>query len=445
MADVTQRNRLTSNAGELFTSIGMMLGAHTESKNKADRSRHNWTQRRGTIRTMVPAWIIKDEDKPTLDKPKTEIIRRIFRDILTKGTDLIAKELNDEAVSLLCTRKRRRDKALWNRSTIQKLVRGRQVLGYQEVAQKVNGVRTVNGELKLYPNAVTEQQWQAAQAAIDGRKVGPGTGRNVTRFTNLYGSLARCGVCGDRMRVAQRGRTRKFSYIACSASLHRKCTHAKYHRLDHVDANVFALLSNLTWQKDTQPDRAVGIITQWTNDKRDADKLQRSIEQMAEVFADAPPSIRASMAKLVKRHTAKVANITQLERQIAAMRTARPSDEQLSATQSLSQRLGGLSGPQLTDARGKIAMALPALFRCLTFKPDGVEATVADGRKLKLGEWAGSVGGLIVSKTPTVGLFAKGIRPSGSLAPLRRRTEAEIDAAGRQSKKALNAYLKQKP
>ena len=47
---------------------------------------------------MVPAWIIKDEDKPTLDKPKTEIIRRIFRDILTKGTDLIAKELNDEAV-----------------------------------------------------------------------------------------------------------------------------------------------------------------------------------------------------------------------------------------------------------------------------------------------------------------------------------------------------------
>ena len=249
---------------------------------------------------MVPAWIIKDEDKPTLDKPKTEIIRRIFRDILTKGTDLIAKELNDEAVSLLCTRKRRRDKALWNRSTIQKLVRGRQVLGYQEVAQKVNGVRKVNGELKLYPNAVTEQQWQAAQAAIDGRKVGPGTGRNVTRFTNLYGSLARCGVCGDRMRVAQRGRTRKFSYIACSASLHRKCTHAKYHRLDHVDANVFALLSNLTWQKDTQPDRAVGIITQWTNDKRDADKLQRSIEQMAEVFADAPPSIRASMAKLVK-------------------------------------------------------------------------------------------------------------------------------------------------
>ena len=56
------------------------------------------------------------------------------------------------------------------------------------------------------------------------------------------------------------------------------------------------------------------------------------------------------------------------------------------------------------------------------------------------------VGGLIVGKkTPTTGLFARGIKPSGSIAPLRRPTEAEIDAAGKQSKKALNAYLKQKP
>ena len=403
-----------SNAGELFTSIGMMLGAHTELKNKADRTRHNWTQRRGTIRTMVPAWIFKDGDKPILNKPKTEIIRRIFRDILTKGTDLIAKELNDEGVSLLCTRKRRRDKAIWNRSTIQKLVRGRQVLGYQEVAQKVNGVREVSGELKLYPNVVTEQQWQAAQAAIDRRKVGPGTGRNVTRFTNLYGGLARCGVCGDRMRVAQRGRTRKFSYIACSASLHRKCTHSKYHRLDHVDADVFALLSNLTWQDDLPDDKVDRLAVQLDVAQKEANKLQRNIDALAATFVDAPASIHASMTKLANQHTDKLATVTQLDRQLATLRTAKPADEQLTAVQSLSQRLGRLSGPQLAEARGKIAMALPALFRCLTFGPNGVDATVADGRRLKLGEWSGSVGGLIVSKTATAGLFAKGITPSGT-------------------------------
>ena len=435
-----------SNAGELFMSIGMMLGAHTELKNKADRTRHNWTQRRGTIRTMVPAWIIKDGDKPILNEPKTEIIRRIFRDILAKGTDLIAKELNDEGVAFLCTRKRRRDKAIWNRSTIQKLVRGRQVLGYQEVAQSVNGVRKVSGELKLYPNVVTEQQWQAAQAAIDGRKVGPGTGRNVTRFTNLYGSLARCGVCGDRMRVAQRGRTRKFSYIACSASLHRKCTHAKYHRLDHVDANVLALLSNLTWQDDAPDDNADDLAARLDVAQKEANKLQRNVDALAATFADAPAAIHASMTKLANQHTDKLATVTQLERQLATLRMAKPADQQLAGVQSLSQRLERLSRSALTDARGKIAMALPALFRRLTFKPDGIDATFADGRTFRVGEWGGYVGGLIVGKkTPTTGLFARGIKPSGSIAPLRRPTEAEIDAAGKQSKKALNAYLKQKP
>ena len=58
------------------------------------------------------------------------------------------------------------------------------------------------------------------------------------------------------------------------------------------------------------------------------------------------------------------------------LKTAKPGDEQLAGVQSLSKRLERLSGPQLTEARGKIAAALPALFRRLTFKPDGIDATL---------------------------------------------------------------------
>jgi hypothetical protein len=107
-------------------------------------------------------------------------------------------------------------------------------------------------------------------------------------------------------------------------------------------------------------------------------------------------------------------------------------------------RLERLSGQALADARRKIAMALPALFRCLTFMPDGIDATFADGRTFRLGEWGGYVSGLIVSKTPTAALFARGIKPSGDIAPLRRWTEAEKDELGRQSKKALTAFLSKK-
>jgi hypothetical protein len=66
---------------------------------------------------------------------------------------------------------------------------------------------------------------------------------------------------------------------------------------------------------------------------------------------------------------------------------------------------------------------------------------VADGRTFRLGEWGVYVGGLIVSKTPTTALFAKGIAPSSIIAPLRLRTEAENDAAAKQSKRALVACL----
>ena len=95
------------------------------------------------------------------------------------------------------------------------------------------------------------------------------------------------------------------------------------------------------------------------------------------------------MMALAKEQEADQAAKAKLERQLATLRTAKPADEQLAGVQSLSERLERLSGPQLTEARGKIAMSLPALFRRLTFKPEGVEATVADGRKLKLGEWSG--------------------------------------------------------
>ena len=197
----------------------------------------------------------------------------------------------------------------------------------------------------------------------------------------------------------------------------------QYHRLDHVDADVFALLSNLTWQDDSPDDKVDRLAVQLDVAQKEANKLQRNIDALAATFVDAPASIHASMTKLANQHTDKLATVTQLDRQLATLRTAKPADEQLTAVQSLSQRLGRLSGPQLAEARGKIAMALPALFRCLTFGPNGVDATVADGRRLKLGEWSGSVGGLIVSKTATAGLFAKGITPSGPIAPLRRRTQ----------------------
>ena len=458
------------NVGELYTSIALMLGAHIESKNKGDRIHEVWNapngRRNGGIgketglpSNVFPAWIAKTKQGPKLDKAKAVTLHRIRKLVETKGCDQMAKLFNDEGVPTLNTRKRPgRARPMWDKTAIHKIIRGRQVLGeqaigrYMDVKDPKSGEttfkRVLTGEVKTnaYPAVWTEEQWLTANHALDRRKRGVQTGRNATTYANMFGPLALCGRCGGIMKIRGRGRLGPFKYLGCSNSGVGMCRHKTYHRLDKVEADLFALISNLTWQGDTRDENLGNIDAQLTAIRGQMDKRQRNIKAMAASFADAPPAIRAEMMALAKEQEADQAAKAKLERQLATLRTAKPADEQLAGVQSLSERLERLSGPQLTEARGKIAMSLPALFRRLTFKPEGVEATVADGRKLKLGEWSGSVGGLIVGKkTPTTGLFARGIKPSGSIAPLRRPTEAEIDAAGKQSKKALNAYLKQKP
>ena len=415
------------NVGELYTSIALMLGAHMESKNKGDRIHEVWNapngRRNGGIgketglpSNIFPAWIVKTKQGPKLDKAKAVTLHRIRKLVETKGCEQMAKLFNDEGVPTLNTRKRPgRVTPIWDKTAIHKIIRGRQVLGeqaigrYMDVKDPKSGEttfkRVLTGEVKTnaYPAVWTEEQWLTANHALDRRKRGVQTGRNATTYANMFGPLALCGRCGGIMKIRGRGRLGPFKYLGCSNSGVSMCRHKTYHQLDKVEADLFALTSNLTWQGDTRDENLGNIDAQLTAIRGQMDKRQRNIKAMAASFADAPPAIRAEMMALAKEQEADQAAKAKLERQLATLRTAKPADEQLAGVQSLSERLERLSGPQLTEARGKIAMSLPALFRRLTFKPEGVEATVADGRKLRLGEWSGSVGGLIVGKkTPTV-------------------------------------------
>jgi hypothetical protein len=327
-----------------------------------------------------------------LDAAKVLIIVRIFKMALTMGVDAIARTLNAENVPPLNMRKRERGEAVWLQASVLKLLRGHQVLGLQEVGHYENGKRVVaEGQYtEAYPAAIDKTLWDAVQAKLDERKSGVATGRNVTRYANLLGDLARC-VCGGRMKVHSRERGR-YAYYGCSNAFVGRCQHVKYHRLADVERDLFALLANLTWQDDAPDDTADDLAARLDAAEQDAAKLQRSIDAMAATFAEAPASIRAAMATLASQHTDKLAVVTRLERQLAILRTAKPADEQLASVRSLSARLERLSGPALTEARGKVAMALPTLLARLVFKPNRIDVTVNDGRVFRLGEWVATGG-----------------------------------------------------
>lgn len=433
---------IDSNMGQLFMSIGMMVGAHAESRNKADRIRENWTQRRGTIKTMVPAWFIKEDGILIQDEQKVATVRRIFGMALTMGASVIAQQLNKDGIPVLCDRRRDRKRQIWIDSTIKKLLRGKQVLGIQEAGRMVDGRRRLTGELfKVYDAIVSDDEWQSAQAAIDFRKSGVATGRNVTRYTNLFGPLARCGTCGDRMKVVQRGRTKKFSYIACSSSVQKVCKHKKYHRLDRIEALALKLFGGLAYQEPVQEaDHVTGFLAQIEQCKTEAAHLETTYEKLFLRFTDAEPGSLAekNLAKLQNEHSIKLAEVKQLEAKLSAAKAAKPH-EQFDALQRFLSGLDGLEGAELIQARGRIAAALPSVLRALTIHPDGkVVATLATGQEIVLD---GSIGhparGAI---TVGVGINRPGTAPKPHFTIPYPVPASVLEAVGRRSVKALAAF-----
>ena len=148
------------------------------------------------------------------------------------------------------------------------------------------------------------------------------------------------------------------------------------------------MIANLTWPTDTQGDPTAGLEKQIAKAKADAAALETAYER---AMLRSGTLAERTAAKLEADHAAKLASVTKLERELAVLKMAKPADQQLSALKTLSERLQRLSGTALVEARGKVATALPALFRAITFAPDQLAVTVRDGQVLRLGEWVGAL------------------------------------------------------
>ena len=350
-------------------------------------------KRRGSCTNITPSWIVVEDGALVADPAKAAIVVRIFHMALTMGVNSIVAALNAEGVPVLNERKRKRSVLLWGTGSITKLLRGRQVLGQQEVGHYVDGKRVVTkGQyVDAYPAIVDKALWDAVQVKLDSRRSGVSTGRNVQRYTNLFGDLARCR-CGERMKIHRRGNRGEYVYLGCSAHRDGACKNAKFYRLDHIEAAVLDMIANLTWPTDTQGDPTAGLEKQIAKAKADAAALETAYER---AMLRSGTLAERTAAKLEADHAAKLASVTKLERELAVLKMAKPADQQLSALKTLSERLQRLSGTALVEARGKVATALPGLFRAITFAPDQLAVTVRDGQVLRLGEW---VGGLTTDK-----------------------------------------------
>lgn len=415
---IYSRDILRRDPGKLHTVVAHMNSARMEAESKGDYSHKAWNKiggRRTRATNVIPSWIVRPLDKHGLPNPDADtsikpingllphrtlapLVRRIFKMALTMGAARIATLLNAENVPTFTERKRRRAKIIWDKSTITKLIRGQQALGLQTIGHYENGNRVLTGEtVQAYPAVISREEWLAVQAETDDRSThGARTGRNSENLGNLFGSIAVCGACGERMKMRYRGvGLNKHAYLSCSVAFNGACSQsatmrgkmvrrAKFFRVDRAEADVFALFTGLAWD-DPPDEKASAVTAQLATARKEATKLQNGLAKL--VMADGDAKV---IGDISRQHKARLADVTKLERQLAATKRTKPASDHLTFMQGIGERLQRLQDSELADARGKIASALPALLTRLAFDPSGrITATLITGKAIVLGDWQG--------------------------------------------------------
>lgn len=367
---------IDKNPGQLHMTIGLMLGAHKESANRGQRIVHHWVGRRETVHGTCPAWLeIADRTlvngkmaggRYKVRRDTQKVLVRIFemcRDGF--GLDSIARVLNGESVPCLCTRKR--SNTGWYSSYLRKLITTKHVLGYTEECSYLKGVRQRSGKwVQRYPAAISEDLWKAANAALASRR--GATGRNASRFSNLFTRLATCGTCGGFMKWEHKSRklVKPYVYLRCYGGGRGVCENTEYHRYDRVEKIVLSdwLLGvggMLARPRPPQPAENDSALAGARDRVRDLEQRIEKLMDDAEILGMAEVSGRIKQRQ-AELETARKA-LERLERE-----TAPPVDHQARVKTIFDLQAAAQAGD--VAARTRIAGALRDVIEKIECHPD---------------------------------------------------------------------------
>ena len=274
-----------------------------EDHKKAGRLRESWAKRKAALangqplRHKLPSWLVWDTtlEKPVLVTEKTATIRRIFDLCISEGLGIeaIMHRLNDESVPTITGESKQ-----WNSQTIWSILRGKEVLGLCSYVQP---------PVKVYPAAVEESVYYAANAKIEARRKGGFCATTKRADSNLYTGLVFCAKCGARLtKFRSKAGGKKYNYFR-HRSWGGNCPGGM--RYDKVEQSLLSLLSHagfinaLLEQKEETSALAV-LEGQLADTQKRAEKLLRLIEgddQPPRRILEALRTLEAQEADLEKK------------------------------------------------------------------------------------------------------------------------------------------------
>jgi hypothetical protein len=226
-----------------------------------------------------------------------------------------------------------------------------------------------------YPAVMTEAEFFRLHEVIKARKRGSSAdGRKLGQVTNLFGNLARCELCGNRMTVQTRGKGYHL-YFACSMGKLKKCEASKYHRLDAIEAGVLSWLATAAVGSMSKPadDPAKIMMDELEICQMEAARLETRRNNANDELMDDrnDPAKRRDYDRHHANWQEKLSQVRRLESAIAAKRNEKPASEEFEAMRRLVTGLNGLPEAKRIETRSMIAGALPAIVKALTFDPTG--------------------------------------------------------------------------
>ena len=193
---------------ELFLSI---LSSMAEGESASISENNKWSIKKrfldGTYKLgYVPYGYCWKDGEILVDPAQTEIVKRIFRELLSgKGTEAIAKELNQEQVP---TKKGDR----WTSTSIRDIIRNEKYTGdciFQKTYTDSNFNRHKNdGHLDQYyvPDhheaIISHEDFEAAAALIEQRASEKGIKKGNAKYQQRYAFSSKiiCSECGNTFR-----------------------------------------------------------------------------------------------------------------------------------------------------------------------------------------------------------------------------------------------------
>lgn len=383
---------------DLFKVIILAQQAHEESSKKSKRTSATWESRfaaiSGGIRNIpiphIPMWIVRETGE--LDQHRTRVLNEIY-DLYIDGVGIhrIVNILNKRGEPSWTPSEHKRQKNGWFYSYIYRLLTKRAVLGEYV---------TLDGKTlaaNFFPQAVTAEKWNRAQAALGMRKSNQKRSKTNTN-RNLLSQIVVCDECGGgahfrhttdatQKYIKVNGeivtyRRKTYRRLSCDRARRKhSCDNGTILNYDVVEVTILNQLLPQLVERQADDAKAKEMRQRIAELVRLKDAYHIRLSNLIDVLADGgSKAILQRVSDLeaaIEKQTAEI----EAQQKALAIETSKPSsDNDVMLVEKLRADLTSKDNDVRAYARGRVNMALRRLLKRVVITSAGTFRVEPDDR-----------------------------------------------------------------